>query len=285
MREIEHGGAAVSAVGEQEAARAAAGRSRAFAQTRPGFSAGARSDTTSETPARPACRGGSAVSGVSAGYVGMHAVAEARRQLEAEAVAPGPRQRQPAGRENDRARPQRRVARDRHPPSSRDRRRSPRRRGLGCQPADLRAEPGLDAPPRCQLEQTVADLARAIRRGKELPGLRLGRQRDAGVALQELPLLRERPREQHAAQQVRRGVGHEPLGLRGGGQHVAAPAAADQDLAAAVARALEQHRPRLPPPADAIAATMPAAPAPTTTMGRASDTPYDMIMDALMTTF
>ena len=53
-------------------------------------------------------------------------------------------------------------------------------------------------------------------------------------------LLSQRPGAEHLAQQVRRRIGDEARFVEAHRQHVAASAAADEDLAAAVARALEQ---------------------------------------------
>ena len=69
---------------------------------------------------------------------------------------------------------------------------------------------------------------------------------------------------------MRRGIGDEPVGLERQGQDVAAPAAADQDLPPAVRGALHEHDGAGPPAAN-TAATRPAAPAPTMTMGGVED--------------
>ena len=90
-------------------------------------------------------------------------------------------------------------------------------------------------------DQPVANVARAVRSRKQLAGFFLERQRDLEIALEELALLVQRPGAQHAAQQVRRRIGDEALGRQHRRQHVASAAAADQDLAAAILGAFEQH--------------------------------------------
>ena len=61
------------------------------------------------------------------------------------------------------------------------------------------------------------------------------------VALEEFALFVQRPRAQHAAQQVRRRIGDEAFRSQHRRQHVASSAAADQDLAAAVLGAFDER--------------------------------------------
>ncbi len=66
------------------------------------------------------------------------------------------------------------------------------------------------------------------------------------LLLEELPLLGQRPGEQDLPQCVRRGAGDEPARLKLRGKDVAPPAAADQDLAPAVAGTFEEQHPPAP---------------------------------------
>ena len=76
--------------------------------------------------------------------------------------------------------------------------------------------------------------------GKSLPVSGFEREWLVEVALEEGTLLNERPRSQHAAHEVRRRIGDESLWREDRGQDIAPPAAADQDLTAAVSGAFKQ---------------------------------------------
>ena len=90
-------------------------------------------------------------------------------------------------------------------------------------------------------DEPIADVARAIRdAGKSLPVSASSASGWPRSLLEERTLLNERPRAQHAAHEVRRRIGDESLGREDRGQDIAPPAAADQDLAAAVSGAFKQ---------------------------------------------
>src|SRR5262245_46442319 len=88
-------------------------------------------------------------------------------------------------------------------------------------------------------EQPIADIASAIGDGKVLTGVRLELERDAQIAFKERTLFFERPRFEQTADQRARGVADKSFGLDGARQHVASPAAADEDFSSAIARRLE----------------------------------------------
>ena len=92
-----------------------------------------------------------------------------------------------------------------------------------------------------ECDEAVANVLGAVRPRKQLARLRFERQGNAEIVLEERALLVQRPRSQHAAHQVGRRIGDETLGSQHRRQHVAAPAAADQDLAAAIGRAFDQR--------------------------------------------
>src|SRR5512134_931013 len=71
-------------------------------------------------------------------------------------------------------------------------------------------------------------------------------ERNTGFALEELDLPRGWPRAKDFPEQVRRGVGDEPRLVEARRQNVAAPPAADQDLATAIAGTFEEERRRAP---------------------------------------
>ena len=164
------------------------------------------------------------------GRIGVdHAMAEALRDLEADAVAAGGGHGQ-AARRDDHAIGARGAARRLHAEGA-------------CRPRDIgdgSIELDLDALRARERHQAVADVLRLVRSRKQLAGFFFERERDLQIVLEEGVLLAQRPRPQHAAQHVRRRVGDEPIGRRHSGEHVAAAAAADQDLAAAVPGALDQ---------------------------------------------
>ena len=159
-----------------------------------------------------------------------HGVAEPLRHGQSRAVTAGCRHRQSTGRENH-AIARQIAARGRD-----------RECGSGArQVADRGLEADLDALGSRVRDQAVANVPRAIGSRKQLAGLLLERQWNVEIALEELALLVQRPRAQHAAQQVGRRIGDEALGCQHRRQHVAAAAAADQDLAAAILGAFEQR--------------------------------------------
>jgi hypothetical protein len=91
-------------------------------------------------------------------------------------------------------------------------------------------------------EQPIAHVARALRRRKQLARLRFLDEREADLVLEKRDLLVQRPRSDHAPQKMRRRVGHEARLIQPCRQDIAASAAADQNLAAAVLRALDERR-------------------------------------------
>ena len=140
------------------------------------------------------------------------------------AVTPGVRHAEPAGGDHHRAGLERSATLEFEPPSV----------AGGSQVRQPSVEPHVGpARPRVR-HQAVADVARPVRGRKQLAGLRLERERNSELLLEEPPLRGERPAAQDVAEGVRRGVGDEPLRLDLRGEDVAAAAAADQDLAAAV---------------------------------------------------
>jgi hypothetical protein len=94
--------------------------------------------------------------------------------------------------------------------------------------------------------QRVADVARPVGRREELARFDLDRERHVELVLEESPDGFEAPCLEHA----RRGAGvlrDEPLRLEPGGEHVAAPAARNQDLAAGLGRRFEERDGRARP--------------------------------------
>ena len=124
-------------------------------------------------------------------------------------------------------------------------RRAPRasRRRCGATPVTTRA--------RRAAARRAARRARAARRGRRAPGATPGRAsptpspRRAGCRAsrsKKATCSASGQRAHDLAQRVRRRVGDEARLVQPRGEHVAAPAAADEDLAPAVARALQRAR-------------------------------------------
>ena len=91
-----------------------------------------------------------------------------------------------------------------------------------------------------ELQQPIAHVAGALGRGKELCRFDLLDERQPELALEERHLLPEGPRANDSADEVRRRVAHEPRFVEARWKNVAAAAATDQDLAAAIGCALEE---------------------------------------------
>ena len=98
----------------------------------------------------------------------------------------------------------------------------------------------LSAAALRELQKPIADIAGALGCRKELCRFDLLDKRQPELALEERHLLPERPRANDSTDEVRRRVAHEPRFVEARREDIAAPAAADQDLAAAVSRALEK---------------------------------------------
>ncbi len=162
----------------------------------------------------------------------VHGVAQTLEELQAEAVAAGPGHREASRCDDDGIGLERRRALARDDPAAAVRRES----------VDQRVRQQRHAAAASERQQAVAHVAGAVGRGEELAGLRLLHQDEAELALEEGDLLAQRPGAQHLSERVRGGIGHEPRLVDARRQDVAAPAAADQDLAPAVGRALEQQR-------------------------------------------
>ena len=118
---------------------------------------------------------------------------------------------------------------------------------LGATSVTRGAEANVDAAASRERRPAHRERPGAIRSRKQLARFLFERERNAEVVLEERALLVQRPGAQHAAQQVRRRVGDEAIGCEHRGQHVAAAAAADQDLAAAVLGPFDQHGLRAAP--------------------------------------
>ena len=109
--------------------------------------------------------------------------------------------------------------------------------------SDHHAEANFHARLLSEAHQTIAHVAGTLCGREELAGLRLELEREPYALLEERTLLCERPRKQDLPQRVGRRRGDELRRRQMRREHVAAPSAADQDLAAAVRRPLEQHDP------------------------------------------
>ena len=237
MRDVEHGGAAVSAMREQEAAgrfqhppAAAVRRDR-------------RAQPHGERHARERVVHGRIGDERRQRRVGLvYRVSEAAGDVEAGAIAAGRGHRQASRREDDRIGVDRRVTFELDHASARPLCASRRVRG-GCR---RRSVLNVNSTPtRARVgDERVAHGARLIRDGEQLAGLLFERERQSQRRLEERPLFGERPRPQEVAHRVRRRIRHEPFGRQRRRQHVASAAAADQDLASAVARAFDdEHAP------------------------------------------
>src|SRR5690606_6400454 len=109
------------------------------------------------------------------------------------------------------------------------------------EPGEARVVADLDAEGLGVAHQAITDVAGLVRDGEELAGLGFEREGNVERGLEEVLLLGQRP----ASEQVPHGGGGRrsdvARGVELGGKDVAAPATADEDLAAAVPGALEQH--------------------------------------------
>jgi hypothetical protein len=91
------------------------------------------------------------------------------------------------------------------------------------------------------VDEPVAHVAGAVAHGEELAGLLLTHEGDAERLLEEPALLGERPGAEQLAHAVGRGGGDVSPLVHRRGEDVAAPSPADQDLSAAILRALDDH--------------------------------------------
>jgi hypothetical protein len=158
-------------------------------------------------------------------------VAQLARQREAQPVAAGGGDGEPAGGHDHRSR------RDGTPVLERDLESA--RRGCHRRDAGIEAEGGPRAPRHGH--EPITHVAGAVRDGEELARLRLEGEREAEIVLEEAALRVERPAREQPAHQVGRGVAGEAPRRQYRGEHVAAAAAADQDLPAAIGRGLEDQ--------------------------------------------
>ena len=229
MGEVEDRGAAVAAVGEEEAAVAGGGALRSWSAE------GHRPRDAGEGSVARRLQGEGSQSRVRL----VEGVAEPADHGESGAIAAGAGKGKPAGRYDHGRRGDRFALRETDPP----RRRPLRRLETGGEGI----EPDLRAPAPGEIEETVPDLSRAVRNREELARLGLQSQGDARLLLEEPPLLGERPRGEDLPQRVGRGIRDEPRRIGHGGQDVAPPAAADQDLASTVASPLENQDAATPP--------------------------------------
>ena len=97
------------------------------------------------------------------------------------------------------------------------------------------------AVPAREIQQAIAHVARALRRGKELRRLYLLDERQSELALEEGDLLPQRPRSHDPADEVRWSLADEARFVELGWKDVAPAAAADEDLASAVGGALDEE--------------------------------------------
>ena len=144
--------------------------------------------------------------------------------------------------------------------SSRQPRAFARERGDGC--AELEAH---TAAPR-QRDEPVAHVARAVRPREQLARLAFERQREADLVLEEAPLGRERPGPKHPAKQ---GAGESVTNRSGAmteGRMLQRPPPLIRILRPPSA-VRSSTTTGAGPSAAKMAATRPAAPAPTTTVG------------------
>jgi len=163
-------------------------------------------------------------------------VPELPDDAQSRAVAPRRRHREPARRDHHRGRVERLLAFGEHLPGTLAYR--------GAEPHHRRVDHGPHSAAAGQRQQPVAHVAGAVGFREELARLRLQHQPEPHVVLEEAPLVLERPGQQDLAKRVGRRVGDVAGGIHLRGQHVAAAAAADQDLAPAVPRPLQQDHAR-----------------------------------------
>ena len=161
----------------------------------------------------------------------VHRVSERLEDPEAGAVAPGVRDGEAAGGDDQGIGGDRRRVGEIHAPAFR-----------GCREVrDERLHANRGPALAGVREQGVTDIARLVRDGKTLRRLGLDRERDLQLVLEERDLLIERPGAEHLAHRVHRRVGHVARLVQTRGEHVAPSTATDEDLAAAVLRALEER--------------------------------------------
>ena len=174
-----------------------------------------------------------AVSGVSAAYVGFIACPSPSAICRSAAVTAGVRHRQSAGCENHR------IAFESARP--RGARRSSRS-AAGRMP--VTSVSVTMVTPLCRA--WASSLSRTSRAlcdfGNSFPDSVSSTSGNPSSLFEERDLLVERPRPHDAAQQMRRRVGDKARLVEARGQDVAASAAADENLAAAVLRAFEEQR-------------------------------------------
>jgi hypothetical protein len=162
---------------------------------------------------------------------GVHGVAEARELAQPEAIAAGGRHRETARRHDHGVGVDRRRAVAFHAPATIERTEA----GDGGAHAQRRAGAGRVR------EQSVAHVARLVRPREQLRRLDFLGEGQTELVLEERDLLSQRPRAEHPVQQIGRRIRDEARFVDVHRQHVAASAAADEDLAAAVAGPLEER--------------------------------------------
>src|SRR5438093_11883830 len=176
-------------------------------------------------------------------------VPQAAHDVDAGAVAPGRGHRETAGRDDDARGEKCAAVREAHPP--RGRRvadgdlAAPAGWDRGIEPVNVGVEARLDAIQFGHRAQGIADVLRLVRNREELSGLLLERERDREIFLEEAPLLPEWPGEEELLQGIRGGGGHETRRVELGGEDIATPSPAHEDLPAAVVRSFkEEHAAR-----------------------------------------
>ena len=221
VRNVEHRRTAVAPVREQEPAhRFGAAPGPACTQRHAQGDAGQRREGSR-------LRGDRRQGGVG----GIHGVAEALEPVQPRAVAARVGDGEPARGHDDGVSLERGRALPCDPPNG------------SIAPDAGHAGPGHEArpPARREREQAIAHVPGPVRRREELGRLLLFHQPESQLVLEEGGLLGQRPGAHQLAQRVRRRVRHEARLVQARRQHVAAAAAADQDLAAAVERAFHER--------------------------------------------
>ena len=169
------------------------------------------------------------------GVRGMARQAQLAGQRESCAIRPGGGHREPAGGHDDAAGCERAAGGVDLPVRTHSR-----------EACEAGAPAEVDAARACGAHEPIAHVARLVRGGEPLAGVRFEGQGQRQVVLEEAAHVGQRPRSQQAPEYGGRRVGDEPLGLDGRRQDIAPAAAADQDLPAAIGRALEDHHGRRP---------------------------------------
>ena len=163
---------------------------------------------------------------------------QAAREGKSEAVAAGRGDGQPSRGQDHRRRVERWRAVEQHPPAG----------GALVREGQHVDHPGSEPEPGVRLadpvHQPVADVPRPVARGEELSRFGLELERHPELVLEEGALFGEGPGREELPERVRRGVGHVAPRLHHRRKDVAAPAAADQDLASTVGRPFEQDHGR-----------------------------------------